>query len=101
MSNENESKWEKFNQRLNLGEVNNERKDIIRKLIKSYEEICEYDGEKLGTVNNVKHKIEIKEGQEPIAQKRNKETDEKGKFIKKEIKKMLKMGRKRKSWSPW
>ena len=101
MSSENENKWEKFNQKLNLGGINNERKDVMRKLIEGYEEICEYDGEKLGTVNNVKHKIEIKEGQEPIAQKRYKETDEKGKFIKKEIEQMLKMGRIRKSWSPW
>ena len=65
----NESKWEKFNQKINLGEINDERKDVMRKLIEKYEEICEYDGEKLGTVNNVKHKIEIKEDQEPIAQK--------------------------------
>ena len=57
----NESKWEKLNQKLNLGEINDERKDVMRKLIEKYEEICEYDGERSGTVNKVKHKIEIKE----------------------------------------
>ena len=72
----NETKWEKFDKKINLGEITDKRKDDIIKLIKSYEEIFEYDGEKLGKVNTVKHKIEIKEGQEPIAQKRYKETEE-------------------------
>ncbi|GBC33494.1 enzymatic polyprotein, putative [Rhizophagus irregularis DAOM 181602=DAOM 197198] len=97
----NETKWEKFDKKINLGEVTGKRKDGIIKLIKSYEEIFEYDGEKLGKVDTVRHKIEIKEGQEPIAQKRYKETEEKGKFIKKEVEQLLKMGKIRKSWSPW
>ncbi|GBC11402.2 retroviral-like aspartic protease 1 [Rhizophagus irregularis DAOM 181602=DAOM 197198] len=77
----NENKWEKFDKKINLGEVTGKRKDDIIKIIKSYEEIFEYDEEKLGKVNTVKHKIEIKEGQEPIAQKRYKETEEKGKKL--------------------
>src|ERR1700742_794266 len=100
-NNKNENKWEKFDKKINLGEITDKRKDDIIKLIKNYEEIFEYDGEKLGRVNTVEHKIEIKESQEPIAQKRYKETDEKGKFIKKEIEQLLKMGKIRKSWSPW
>src|ERR1044072_352353 len=98
---ESESKWEKFNKKINTGEITDKRKDDIIKLIKKYEEIFEYDGEKLGRVNTVEHKIEIKESQEPIAQKRYKETDEKGKFIKKEVEQLLKMGKIRKSRSPW
>ncbi|EXX68377.1 hypothetical protein RirG_105760 [Rhizophagus irregularis DAOM 197198w] len=92
---------EKFDKKINLGEVTGKRKDDIIKIIKSYKEIFEYDEEKLGKVNTVKHKIEIRKGQEPIAQKRYKETEEKGKFIKKEIEQLLKMGKIRKSWSPW
>ncbi|PKY53399.1 hypothetical protein RhiirA4_471569, partial [Rhizophagus irregularis] len=74
----NKTKWKKFDKKINLGEITDKRKDDIIKLIKSYEEIFEYDGEKLGKVDTVKHKIEIKEGQELIAQKRYKETEEKG-----------------------
>ena len=40
----NESKWEKFNQKINLGEINDERKEVMRKLIEKYEEICEQIG---------------------------------------------------------
>ncbi|GBC41197.2 enzymatic polyprotein, putative [Rhizophagus irregularis DAOM 181602=DAOM 197198] len=57
----NEIKWEKFDKKINLGEVTGKRKDDIIKIIKSYEEIFEYDEEKLGKVNTVKHKIEIRE----------------------------------------
>ena len=104
MSNEiikNESKWEKFNKKLIFGEITDERKDKIIKIIRSYEEIFEYDKEKLGKVNMIKHEIKIKEGQEPIVQKRYKETEEKGKYIKKEVDQLLKMEKIRKSWSPW
>ncbi|CAB4403215.1 unnamed protein product [Rhizophagus irregularis] len=97
----NETKWKKFDKKINLGEITGKRKNDIIKLIKSYEEIFEYDEEKLGKVDTVKHKIEIKEGQESIAQKKYKETEEKGKFIKKEVEQLLKMGKIRKSWSPW
>src|ERR1700742_4803702 len=102
MSNEennNKNKLEKFYEKVKLGEITDERKDIMKGLIESYEDIFEYDGEKLGRVSIVKHKIEIKGDQEPIAQKRYKETDEKGKIIQKEIKQLLKMGKIRKSWS--
>ena len=69
-NNKSENKWEKFDKKINLGEITGKRKDDMIKLIKSYEEIFEYDEEKLGRVNTVKHQIEIKENQEPIAQKR-------------------------------
>ncbi|PKY60459.1 hypothetical protein RhiirA4_484182 [Rhizophagus irregularis] len=65
----NETKWEKFNKKINLGEITGKRKDDIIKLIKSYEEIFEYNEEKLGKVNTIKHKIEIKEVKEVIKEK--------------------------------
>jgi hypothetical protein len=97
----NEEKNKKFKEKLCIGEMSNERKGIIEKLIRKYEDIIEYDEEKLGKIKLVKHEIEIKENQEPIMQKRYKETDEKGKFIKKEVEQLLKMGKIRESKSPW
>ncbi|GES79037.1 enzymatic polyprotein, putative [Rhizophagus clarus] len=70
-------------------------------MVNRYKEIFEYDGEKENRINYVKHEIKIKEGQEPIMQKRYRETEEKGKFIKKEIEQMLKLERIRPSKSPW
>jgi hypothetical protein len=96
-----EEKDKKFKEKLCIGEMSNERKEIIEKLIRKYEDIIEYDEEKLGKIKLVKHEIEIKENQEPIMQKRYKETDEKGKFIKKEVEQLLKMGKIRESKSPW
>jgi hypothetical protein len=94
----NEEKDKKFKEKLCVGEMSNERKEIIEKLIRKYEDIIEYDEEKLGKIKLVKHEIEIKENQEPIVQKRYKETDEKGKFIKKEVEQL---GKIRESKSPW
>ena len=71
---QNENKEEKFDKKTCLGEMNDEKKITFKEVIKEYEDIFEYDEEKLGKVNTVKHKIEIKENQESIAQKRYKET---------------------------
>jgi hypothetical protein len=97
----NEEKDKKFKEKLHIGEMSNERREIMKKLIRKYEDIIEYDEEKLGKIKLVKHEIEIEENQKPIAQKRYKEIDEKGKFIKKEIEQLLKMGKIRESKSPW
>ncbi|RIA81354.1 kinase-like domain-containing protein [Glomus cerebriforme] len=59
-----ENKEEKFEKKTYLGEMSNERKEIFKELIKEYEDIFEYDEEKLGRVNKVKHNIEIKENQD-------------------------------------
>jgi hypothetical protein len=96
-----EEKDKKFKEKLCIGEMSNEKKEIIEKLIRKYEDIIEYDEEKLGKIKLVKHEIEIKKNQEPIAQKRYKEIDEKRKFIKKEVEQLLKMGKIRESKSPW
>jgi putative transposase len=95
----NEERDKKFKEKLCMGEMSNERREIIEKLIRKYENIIEYDEEKLEKL--VKHEIEIKENQEPIVQKRYKETDEKEKFIKKEVEQLLKMSKIRESKSPW
>ncbi|CAB4443572.1 unnamed protein product [Rhizophagus irregularis] len=96
-----ENKKEKFEKKVYLGEMDDLKKEMFKGLIREYEDIFEYDEEKLGRVNKVKHEIEIREDQEPIAQKRYRETEEKEKFIKKEIEQLLKMGKIKKSWSPW
>jgi hypothetical protein len=67
-------KNKKFKEKLRIGEMSNERREIIKKLIRKYKDIIEYDKEKLGKIKLVKHEIEIKENQEPIMQKRYKET---------------------------
>ncbi|CAB4419687.1 unnamed protein product [Rhizophagus irregularis] len=96
-----ENKKEKFEKKIYLGEMDDLKKEMFKELIREYEDIFEYDEEKLGRVDKVKHEIEIREDQEPIAQKRYRETEEKEKFIKKEIEQLLKMGKIKKSWSPW
>ncbi|CAB4418771.1 unnamed protein product [Rhizophagus irregularis] len=97
----NENKKEKFEKKIYLGEMDDSKEEMFKELIREYEDIFEYDGEKLGRVNKVKHEIEVKEDQEPIAQKRYRKTEVKEKFIKKEIEQLLKMGKISKSWSPW
>ena len=81
--------------------MSDEQKKIIGNLVRKYGRIFEYDKEKVGRISTVKHEIIIKENQEPIAQKRYKETEEKAKFISKEVDKLLEMGKIRESWSPW
>ncbi|GET58140.1 enzymatic polyprotein, putative [Rhizophagus irregularis DAOM 181602=DAOM 197198] len=83
------------------GDITNEQKGKLKVLVEKYKDIFEYDGEKYNRTNLVKHEIRLKGGTEPIAQKRYKENDEKGKFIRKEVDEMLKLGKIRESRSPW
>lgn len=64
-------------------------------------DLFEYNEERLGRTDLTKHRIRLKENQEPIAQKRYRETKEKTEFISKEIDKLLEMGKIRESCSPW
>ena len=73
----NENKEEKFERKTHLGEMSDEERTIFKELIREYEDIFEYDEEKLGKVGTVKHEIVIEENQGPIAQKRYKEIDQK------------------------
>ncbi|GBC29398.2 zinc knuckle protein [Rhizophagus irregularis DAOM 181602=DAOM 197198] len=82
----NESKKEKFERKIYLGEMDNLKKEMFKELIREYKDIFEYDEEKLGRVNKVKHEIEVKEDQEPIAQKRYRETEEKEKDFEEHLK---------------
>jgi hypothetical protein len=91
----------RFEDKINMGEINDERKEILKELLKKYENMFEYNEEKLGKIEVTKHEIKINEGQEPILQRRYKETEEKGKFIKKEVEQLLKMEKIRESKSPW
>ncbi|GET54020.1 hypothetical protein GLOIN_2v1765994 [Rhizophagus irregularis DAOM 181602=DAOM 197198] len=92
---------EKFTEKFKVGDITNEQKGKLKVLVEKYKDIFEYDGEKYNRTNLVKHEIRLKEGTEPIAQKRYKENDEKGKFIRKEVDEMLKLGKIRESRSPW
>ncbi|GBC20740.2 hypothetical protein GLOIN_2v1765994 [Rhizophagus irregularis DAOM 181602=DAOM 197198] len=83
------------------GDITNEQKGKLKVLVEKYKDIFEYDGEKYNRTNLVKHEIRLKGGTEPLAQKRYKENDEKGKFIRKEVDEMLKLGKIRESRSPW
>jgi hypothetical protein len=84
---------------MNIGEMNSERREILKELLKKYEHMFKYNKEKLGKIKIIKHEIEINKEQEPISQKRYKETEEKGKFIKKKVEQLLKMDKIRKSKS--
>ena len=97
----NEEKDKKFEEKLRIGEMNDERKEILKELLKKYKNLFEYDKEKLGKIKVAKHEIIIEEGQKPISQRRYKETEEKCRFIKKEVEQLLKMGKIRESKSPW
>jgi hypothetical protein len=87
--------------KLNIRNLSEKQEKTIKELVIEYIDIIEYDKEKPNLVPNVRHKIVINEGQNPILQKGYKETPEKKMFIKKEIEKMLEVGRIRPSNSPW
>ncbi|GBC32893.2 enzymatic polyprotein, putative [Rhizophagus irregularis DAOM 181602=DAOM 197198] len=91
----------KFMQKLSIGKVEEPIWENMVKLLLEYQDILEYDGEIEGRTKAAQHEIKIKEGVEPIKQRRYKETDEKAKFISEEVDKLLKQGRIRKSKSPW
>ena len=96
------SKIEKFKEKLNISkEINDNQRQIIEKLVMKYEPIFEYDEEKNGRIGSVKHNIIIKDDQEPIAQKRYRETTEKTKFISEEVDRLLAADKIRESWSAW
>src|SRR3989337_2920228 len=92
---------EKFKQKLNIGEVKESIWRNMVKLLLRYQNILEYNEEIEGRTRILQHEIKIKEGAEPIKQRRYKETEEKAKFISEEVNKLLKQGRIRKSKSPW
>jgi len=87
--------------KLNIRNLSEKQEKIIKELVIEYIDIIEYDKEKPNLVPNVRHKIEINKGQNPILQKGYRETLDKKMFIKKEIEKMLKVGRIRPSNSSW
>jgi len=96
-----QSKENKFLEKLSIGEVDvEERNDMIKILLK-YQNILEYDEEKEGRTEVVKHEIKLEKGTKPIKQRRYKENDEKSKCIREEVDKLLKQGKIRKSNSPW
>ncbi|GET52534.1 enzymatic polyprotein, putative [Rhizophagus irregularis DAOM 181602=DAOM 197198] len=91
----------KFMQKLSIGKVEEPIWENMVKLLLEYQDILEYDEEIEGRTKAAQHEIKIKEGVEPIKQRRYKETDEKAKFISEEVDKLLKQERIRKSKSPW
>ncbi|PKC51158.1 hypothetical protein RhiirA1_306959, partial [Rhizophagus irregularis] len=52
--------------KLNIGEVDNDEKNDMIKMLLKYQDILEYDKEKEGRTRIVKHRIEIEEGVKPI-----------------------------------
>src|SRR6202000_3062881 len=81
--------------------LNPEDKKTVQDLLIKYEDVLEYDQERPNIVPDVNHRIIIENNHEPILQKRYKETSDKRKFIKEEIKRMLQANRIRESYSPW
>lgn len=91
----------KFEKKISLGEMCEKEKEEFMKLLYEYEEIFEYDKEKLGRVKGVKHKVRLLENQKPIKRTRYKETPDKAKIIRAEVDKLLELEKIRKSKSPW
>ena len=92
----------KFNEKLHINEqLHPIDKTRVEQLILKYENIFEYDKEKIGRIELVKHKIITPLNVEPIAQKRYRETKDKTEFISQEIDKLLKMNKIKESYSPW
>jgi hypothetical protein len=58
-----ESNKKKCGDKMNMEEMSNERKEILKELLKKYENIFEY---KLRKIKEIKHEIEINERQESI-----------------------------------
>ncbi|GET58728.1 enzymatic polyprotein, putative [Rhizophagus irregularis DAOM 181602=DAOM 197198] len=92
---------EKFMQKLSIGKVEEPIWENMVKLLLKYQDILEYDDEIEGRTKAAQHEIKIKDGVEPIKQRRYKETDEKARFISEEVDKLLRQGRIRRSKSPW
>jgi hypothetical protein len=70
-----ENNKKKCGDKMNIEEMSNERKEILKELLKKYENIFEY---KLRKIKEIKHEIEINERQESILRKRYEEIKEKG-----------------------
>ena len=90
----------KFEKKISLGKMCEKEEKEFMKLLYKYEEIFEYDKEKLGRVEGVKHKIRLLENQKPIKRTRYKETPDKAKIIRAEVDKLLELRKIRKSESP-
>jgi hypothetical protein len=92
----------KLNEKLHINQnLHPTNRMKIKQLIIEYEHIFEYDKEKMGRINLVKHKIITSPNEIPIAQKRYRETKDKTEFISQEVDKLLKMNKIRESYSPW
>jgi len=89
-----------FEQNFNIGKIEKEQENEIRKLIGKYREICAISSTKLGKTNIVKHKINTG-NHKPIAQKQFRADKKRRRIIKEEINKMLKDGIIKKSEGPW
>ncbi|GBC09217.1 hypothetical protein RclHR1_00870008 [Rhizophagus clarus] len=82
-------------------ELDDKDKDKIFNILIKYENALKYNQDRPNLVSDIKHKIIIEEGKKPILQKRYRESPDKREFIRKEIRKMLKVNRIRESYSPW
>ena len=91
---------EKMLKKLVLEDIDSDKKTLITELVTQYIDIMEYDQEKPNIVPNVKHRIVIEKGKDPIKQRYYRETPDKREFIVKEIDKMLRVGCIRESYSP-
>jgi hypothetical protein len=60
---------------MNIEEISNERKEILKELLEKYKNVFGY---KLGKIKEIKHEIEINERRESILRRRYKEIKEKG-----------------------
>ena len=98
---ETKEKKDKFEEKISLGEMSENEKEMFMELMYEYKDIFEYDEEKIGRFEGVKHKIRTQENQVPVRQKRYKESIDKTKFIREEVDNLIKMGKIRKSESPW
>ena len=91
---------DEIKENLKIGEVNEEQRNAIERIIRKYKNVIALSKTKVGKTNIVKHQIDV-EGNPPIAQKPYKAIGEKAKVIEDEVNKMLKDNVIRESRSPW
>ena len=91
---------DEIKENLKIGEVNEEQRNAIERIIRKYKNVIALSKTKVGKTSIVKHQIDV-EGNPPIAQKPYKAIGEKAKVIEDEVNKMLKDNVIRESRSPW
>ena len=87
--------------KLEIGEISQDIKQSLQKLLKRYENIFDWDNNTIGYTNVIKHKITIKEDTMPISHRPYRMSPIETEHLQKELDKYCKLGVIAPSNSPW